>query len=236
MKDKYPMKSIKKHLTIVNIILALAASFAAYNFGLAGGYIEGTHFSLGGLLAGLVVNLSLVIGASKYGSINGKKRTRQATISLIALLFIAPAIVSPVIYYKLPDTFLTIPLRIAWSIGWPLAADVAIVVAGAVAGKGLISLSAESANAVRTHSADSAPHSTRSANAVRVECEGLRTQYACTEPQCEWSPNLSALIIAAQSGKDPQRSASSAKAGHYKNKHKPIELDQSLLIKKDGEK
>jgi len=62
---------MKKHITVEKIVLLLAASFAAYNFGLAGGYIEDRDFSIGGLIAGVVVNVSLAIAASRYGSING---------------------------------------------------------------------------------------------------------------------------------------------------------------------
>ena len=229
-------KLIKKYVKVVNIILVLAASFAAYNFGLAGGYIEGTKFSLGGLLAGVVVNLSLVVGASKYGSVTGKKRTKQATVSLVALLLLSPAMVSPVIFYKLPDTFMNIPLRVAWSIGWPLAADIAIVVAGAVAGKGLVRLgetqSVRSTSAVRSQSANSANEFERSTSAVRSQCEELATQYACSAPLCEWKPDVDKLVQAAQEGKDPKRSASSAKAGHVKNQHAKIEVD--LFVGKDG--
>ncbi|RPI95388.1 MAG: hypothetical protein EHM40_03300 [Chloroflexi bacterium] len=172
-----------KPIPVEKIILFLAASFAAYNFGLAGGYIERTPFSIGGLIAGLVVNITLAIAASRYGALNGKKRTRQAHVAFIGMMFISPLLVSPVIFYSLPETFLAIPHtdiwwlniltlapRIAWAIAWPLVADLAIVLAGAVSGKGLIALS----DAGATQSASSASQSdasatddAKSANAVR---------------------------------------------------------------------
>ena len=131
----------KKVVPIEKVILLLAASFAAYNFGLAGGYIEGTKFSPGGLIAGIVVNISIAIAASRFGTL-GAKRTRQASYALMGMLFLSPLLVSPVIFYHLPETFLGIwPLRAAWAVGWPLVADLAIVLSGAVSGKGLIALS-----------------------------------------------------------------------------------------------
>lgn len=219
------MKVFKKHFTIVNLILILAASFAAYNFGLAGGYIEGTHFSIGGLLAGVVVNLSLVIGASKFGSVKGKNRTKQATVSLIALLVLSPAIVSPVIYYKLPDTFLTSELRIAWSIGWPLVADIAIVVAGAVAGKGLVQLSTTQSDASATHKSESASRVQKSATQSVVSASGWPRRCEHCNAQV---PDSIALLQKPQS-----------KGAHMKKHHpelcetKKIVVDPSLLIKKE---
>lgn len=122
-------------------ILFMAAGFAAYNFGLAGGYIEGKTFSAGGLLAGVVVNVSLAIAASRYGSLKGDKRTAQARAAFVVMLVLSPMLVSPVIFYSLPESFLGHwALRAAWSVGWPLAADLAIVLAGAVSGRGLIQL------------------------------------------------------------------------------------------------
>lgn len=153
-----------KHITIEKAILFLAASFAAYNFGLAGGYIEGSRFSIGGLFAGVVVNISLAIAASRYGSIKGDKRTAQARAAFWGMVILSPVLVSPVIFYSLPDTFLGHWVaRAAWSFFWPLVADLAIVLAGAVSGKALIALSEPTATQSNAGATDSA----KSANAVR---------------------------------------------------------------------
>ncbi len=238
-----------KHITIEKVILVLAAGFAAYNFGLVGGYIEhdgvGTHFSIGGLAAGVVVNVSLAIAASKFGSLKGDKRTRQAQAAFFGMLVLSPILVSPVVFYSLPDTFLSVWwLRAAWSIAWPLVADLAIVLAGAVSGKGLIALSEPTAAQGEASADGSAPPASavpknkkRSADAVREECAALSAQYACTEPQCGWSPSVDALVESARAGKSAKSAAASSKAGHAKNKHpKGIRIDQSLLLpsKKDG--
>lgn len=240
-----------KKITVEKVILFLAAAFAAYNFGLVGGYIEhdgvGTHFSFGGLAAGVVVNVSLAIASSKIGSIKGANRTRQAQIAFGAMLILSPVLVSPVVFYSLPDTFLGVWwLRALWSIAWPLVADLAIVLAGAVSGKGLVALSEPTAAQGEASAEGSAPTTSavqkknkRSADAVREECAALSAQYACTEPQCGWSADVDALVKSAQAGKSAKSAAASAKAGHAKNKHpKAIRIDQSLLLpsKKDGER
>lgn len=234
------MKSIK-HIGIEKIILALAAGFAAYNFGLAGGVIEGRTFSAGGLVAGVVVNVSLAIAASRYGSLKGDKRTRQAQIAFIAMLCLSPVVVSPVIFYRLPETFGGHWLfRAVWAVAWPLVADLAIVLAGAVSGKGLIALSEgnlrnnEGGHGEFTGSSKSAPVSAvsaersapgvrrtksavrSSADAVRRDCAALVTQYGC---ECGWKPDLEVLIKAAEASRNPRACAASAKAGHVKNKH-----------------
>jgi hypothetical protein len=233
-----------KNITIEKVILFLAAGFAAYNYGLAGGYIErGSGLSIGGVAAGIVVNVSLAIAASRFGSLKGDKRTKQAQIAFVVMLVISPMLVSPVIFYSLPDTFMAIPHvdiwwanilatmpRILWSLAWPLVADLAIVLAGAVSGKGLIALSEPTAAQSETSADGSAPNADavrknkkRSADAVREECAALSAQYACTEPECGWSPDVDALIESARAGKSARSSAASAKAGHAKNKHpKPI--------------
>ncbi len=160
-----------KPITVEKVILFGAACFAAYNMGLAGGYIEHKSFSIGGVIAGLVVNITLAIAASRFGALNGKKRTKQALIAFVGMMFISPLLVSPVIFYSLPDTFLGVWwLRVAWSIAWPLVADLAIVLAGAVSGKGLIALSEEGATQSASSASQSnagATDSPKSANAVR---------------------------------------------------------------------
>jgi len=145
----------RKNFPVEKLILFLAAGFAAYNFGLAGGYVEHTSFSIGGLIAGIVVNVTIAIAASRFGSLKGK-RVNQAMVAFIGMLFISPIIVSPIIFYKLPETFLGIwQLRAVWAVAWPLVADLAIVLAGAVSGKGLIALSEESATRSKPAATDS---------------------------------------------------------------------------------
>lgn len=239
-----------KNITIEKVMLVLAAGFAAYNFGLAGGYIEHKDFSLGGLMAGIVVNISLAIAASRFGSIKGAARTKQAQIAFTFMLFISPALVAPAVYYKLPEDFLGFTwLKAAYSLGWAGVADLAIVLAGAVTGKGLIALTEDKAQTATQSNASAEGGAQgagavrgkgkRSADAVRDECAALSAQYACTEPQCGWSPSVDALVESARAGKSAKTAAASAKAGHAKNKHpKPIKVDTSLLIdpaKKAGE-
>lgn len=231
-----------KKITVEKVVLFLAAGFQAWNFGLAGGFIEGRigQVSIGGLLAGAVMNLSLAITASRYGGVTGRNRTRQATAAFIAMLLISPLIVSPVIYYSLPAVFLPeYPvLRALWSIGWPSLVDIAIVGAGAVTGKGLIALSeTQGASQPAQGAAQTAPGAQRvrrTPTALRDQCAALSAQYACTEPHCGWMKSVDDLIAAAQDGRDPKSAATSAKAGHVKNKHpRPIAVDQALLINKE---
>lgn len=242
-----------KGITVERVLLVLAAGFAAYNFGLAGGYVEygeGGHFSYGGLMAGIVVNVSLAIAASRFGSLKGAARTKQAQLAFSAMLLISPALVAPVIFYSLPDGFLGIWwLRAIWSLGWAGVADLAIVLAGAVTGKGLIALTEDkpqgtvqsTAGAEGSAQGASAVHakSKRTADALHKECTALAAQYACTEPQCKWTPSVDALVESARAGKSAEASARNSRAGHIKNNHpKPIVIDQSLLIpsKKEGER
>jgi hypothetical protein len=176
------------------IILFLAAAFASYNFGLAGGYIEGTDFSIGGLIAGIVVNITIAVASSRYGTLKGRTRTRQATLAFIGMLVLSPILVAPVIFYSLPGTFLGVWwLRALWSIGWALAADLAIVLAGAVSGKGLIALSEESA----TQSAGSASQSNAGATdsaKVQLQVRRTKTQSAKSATDSDAGPSQSNAV------------------------------------------
>ena len=221
-----------KKITVEKVILFLAAGFAAYNFGLAGGFIEGQVFSVGGLIAGVVVNVSLAVAASRYGSITGAKRTKQAQAAFWAMLIISPSLVAPVIYYSLPVTFLafahadvwwlnilsSLP-RIVWSLAWPAGADLAIVLAGAVSGKGLIALSEPSATqsvAGATESAKSASGVRRSAKASAksaTESVGVQRSYPRTCEHC-------ATVIASPN----------AVGAHMKKHHPELCKPKSLAV------
>lgn len=237
-----------KKITVEKVILFLAAGFAAYNFGLAGGYIEGTHYSAGGLVAGVVVNVSLAIASSRYGSLKGDKRTKQAKAAFMVMLLISPLLVSPVVFYSLPETFLGHwALRAVWAVAWPLVADLAIVLAGAVSGKGLIALSDDSAlqsassasgTAYAVHGSAQAVHKHKpsSASAVLMQCEALSRKYACTVEQCAWSPDAVEMARQVKSGKNPVRVAVAMKAGHSKNNHPKPALADALFQKATGEK
>lgn len=189
-------------IPVEKTILVLAAAFASYNFGLAGGFIEGTHFSAGGLIAGLVVNITIAVASASLGGVKGKMRTRQALAAFAAMLVLSPVLVAPAIFYSLPETFLGGGwLRASWSIGWALAADLAIVLAGAVSGKGLITLSEQGAKSA-TESVAGASESAKSAIGVRrsatesaksvtesvagaLQSDGVRRTYPRTCEHCE---------------------------------------------------
>jgi hypothetical protein len=214
------VKKFIKNITVPRILLILAASYAAYNFGLAGGILEDKPFSVGGLILGIVVNVSIAIAAGSYGSIKGDKRASQAKISFIALIFISAFLIAPAIYYLLPRTFLPNDwLRAFWSLGWALAGDGALVLAGAVAGKSLITLDAPANNTQAVVPAKPANAKKRTAPDLRSQCERIAKKYACTIPQCGWSASVDALIAVAQKGKDPDRSANAAHSAHFGHNH-----------------
>jgi hypothetical protein len=174
------------------------------------------------------------------------KQNIYSQVGFYILLGFSALMVAPALYILWTKTLPFHPIFIGIMAGvGAVAPDVAITVGGFAAsdserrsatksatqsGAGADG-SAKGAGAVR-----SKPN--RSADAVRIECAALSAQYACTEAQCGWSPSVDALIASASAGKSAKNSASSAKAGHMKNKHpKSIVIDQSLLIdpaKKNG--
>lgn len=236
-----------KSIDIGKALLYGAALFQAYQYGRALNVYDPQglafwHVNVGGFLLGALINLIVAVSATELPVIRAKGRRRWGWTAFFALLALSPALVAPAMNLVFRDVIIK---GAGWlAVGIALAPDLAIALGGFIAGGALISLGAtqsersasagaSSANAVRTQSERSASVSASSASAVRSQCEQLATQYACTETQCDWSPSVDALVEIAESGKDPKRSASSAKAGHYKSQHKPIVVDQSLLLKKD---
>ena len=205
-----------KKITVEKVILFLAASFAAYNFGLAGGYIEGTKFSIGGLVAGVVVNVSLAIAASRYGSLKGDKRTRQATLAFVTMMVFSPVLVSPVIYYSLPETFLSVPLRWLWAITWPMLADLAIVLAGAVSGKGLIALSEASA--------------TKSAQSATQSASGVRRSATDSAKSATESVGVRAIYPRKCDYCDAQIGSANAVGAHMKRHHPDLCKSKPIVV------
>ena len=204
------MKKNRMKITVEKVILFLAAGFAAYNFGLAGGYIEGTWISIGGLIAGVVVNVSLAIAASRFGSLTGKNRMKQAGMAFATMMVLSPALVAPVIFYSLPDTFLGAWwLRALWSTAWPLVADLAIVLAGAVSGKGLIAVSDDGVK----KSVAGAAHVRRSAKGKGKSSVGVRVVYPRRCLHC-----------------DAQIGSANAVGAHMKKHHPELCKPKSLAV------
>lgn len=228
--------NLLKHITVEKVILLLAAGFAAYNFSMAGGYIEHGElaFSFGGLIAGLVVNISLAIAASYYGSIKGNKRTAQARAAFVLMLVLSPALVSPVVYYSLPDSFLAVQHadvwylslvaglpKLLWSLAWPLVADLAIVLAGAVSGKGgLLTLTEQS-----SQPAGSTTKPARKRSQTAEQTQQSAKVYECNWPGCEWTTEQSAAV---RKGGDPQ-AALAAHVSHHNRAVRKIEAEKQKV-------
>jgi hypothetical protein len=158
--------------------------------------------------------------------LSGHKRVRQALISFAVMMLLSPVIVAPVIYARLPETFLGwSPLRALWAIAWALVPDLAIVLAGAVTGKSLIALSApQAANPAE----QPANLRRRSANSTAQTSQAAKL-YECNWPGCEWSTVQS---VAVQRGGDPQ-AALAAHMSHHNRKAVMILAEKAQHVTND---
>lgn len=219
-----------------NPLVLLAALVQSGAFALAGATYFGPFGWALGAVAGIVVNLSLALAASRIADIAGKRKPLAYT-SLAALMLLSPVAVAPAEYVLLiGHVTLSQELCVVLALVWSTLPDWAILAAGGVIGKSLVAV--ETALQTAPHlegTADAVRRkSKRTTDAVRDECAALVAQYACKEPQCGWSPSADALIASVQEGKSARSAAASAKAGHIKNKHpKPALADALFSQAKD---
>ena len=190
------MKPIKPSLG--TILLYGAATFQATQYARAGALLDGglTTFkagsmeialgTLGGLVAGAVVNFSLAYAATQLPAIEAKaeqhgdkgksaRSAKYARIGFYVLLAMSPILVAPANFLSMSKALMGgyVALQAAWALMWSSAMDIAIAMVGFI-DKNLISLGATQSSdksvAVRrspthsaTDSAKSATHSARSA-------------------------------------------------------------------------
>jgi hypothetical protein len=139
------------------------------------------------------------------------------------MLLLSPILVSPVVFYRLPETFLGHWIaRAVWAVTWPLAADLAIVLAGAVSGKGLISpgdeaQAAGSAGRLRVPAAQAAAQAAGSAGRLRAEMSQAAKVYECPVAGCGYS-----------TGSQP---AFAAHSSHHRRKERRAALEAEFFAK-----
>jgi len=137
-------------ISIATILLLLTASAASYTFGLAGGVLEGTHLSVGGLIIGIALNFSVAIISTNRGGNTAKKRSKQQDTWLAVLMVLTPVLVSPMLMQKpalmsmetLDMLGMQFRLYAAlYAVGWSLAPDAIMLALGASNGsKGVLKL------------------------------------------------------------------------------------------------
>ncbi len=117
---KQDVPSKKKPASPGTILLYLAAIFQATQFARAFHAIDSTSLwsDIGGLLAGLVVNLSLAYSATRLPRIKKKKEQQFAYAAFWALIIMTPLFLAP-INFKTMGGF--------WAELWPVKLGLAIV-------------------------------------------------------------------------------------------------------------
>ena len=196
---------------------------------------------LGGLL-GIATSLGIGYVASIMPGIQAAQRGKWVKVALTVLLVVAPFILAPVTVAGmdpgLRKTLDDIGSVWVWAVITASAPDL-VIAAISMADKDLLSANAptaqaapqtaESADAVPTHSKRTATRTATAADALRAQCTALQAQCACSAPGCAWKPDLERLLVS----KDPAKSASAMKAGHVRNNHLPIKVDTTLLVNKE---
>ena len=99
-------------------------------FSIAGTKFFGAFGWLAGLGVGMVVNYSIALASSRISDI-ADKRKPLAWVSMILMLGLSPTTITLSLFY---------PAQIYTAIAWAMCVDLSIILAGAIAGKSLISL------------------------------------------------------------------------------------------------
>lgn len=191
----------KRTISIGAILLYLAAGFQATQFARAFHAIDSTSqwSDIGGLLAGVVVNVSLAYSASRLPRIRKKREQQFAMTAFWALVILTPLFLAP-INFKTMGGF--------WSELWPVKLGLAVISASVVdiaialvafSDGSLISLGAIASDAPATTSdagsdaqRRSATLKGRSANKSATPAKGEAKLYRCecgfeTENRYEYS-------------------------------------------------
>lgn len=199
------MKSIKFNTAYLPYIgafsQALLLSYAGVKaFGLWGWVI--------GPGVGITSSLSVATASSAYGSITAKGRKALATVGLVAMVVLSATTVS--LSIAAPDS--------VWcAISWGCAVDVAIVLAGAISGKGLVATDPATAEQ-KPAKAEKKPKP--------AEPEPAKPALYCAVAGCERN----------QANQKAEPFSSQAALNAHQRKHKPIAYAVSLIepITKDA--
>ncbi len=168
------MKPIKPSLG--TILLYGAATFQATQYARAGALLDGglTTFkagsmeialgTLGGLVAGAVVNFSLAYAATQLPAIEAKaeqhgdkgksaRSAKYARIGFYVLLAMSPILVAPANFLSMSKALMggQVILQAAWALMWSSAMDIAIAMVGFI-DKNLVSLGTSVSDAQRVAS------------------------------------------------------------------------------------
>jgi len=149
----------------------------------------------GGLVAGLVVNVSLAYAASKIPSLStrtkdGKpgKRERLANAGMIGLLLLSPLLVAPANYATMQRGVLggLWYLQAAWAILWASAMDIAIALVGFI-DKSLVSVGNDARATLSEPAAKASDAQGRSARrpATRSDARKSLSEKPATLWRCE---------------------------------------------------
>lgn len=175
-------------ISLGTVLLYLAAAFQATQYARAFHAIDSTSqwADAGGLIAGIVVNVSLAYSASRLPRIKAKGAKRWATGAFIALIILTPVFLAPINYSTMGTLWAGFPM-----LKWTLAAlsaslvDIAIALV-AFADGSLMPAAATLSNAGATLSdagSDAQPRSAtkkgRSAKAANEEATLAARVYRC---------------------------------------------------------
>ncbi len=137
----------------------LGALVQAVLFALAGKKFFGAFGWLAGLGVGVVVNYSLALASSRFSDISDKRKP-LARLALFGMFTLSPTTITLSMFFS---------KSIVTAIAWAMCVDVAIILAGAIAGKSLLPLN-ENKRPAKTRSAKSSgskkPLSKKAANSA----------------------------------------------------------------------
>jgi hypothetical protein len=181
----------------------LAAIAQTAQYTHAGYVFMGWAGAIQGFLIGALVSMTVAYASSQIIDNTAKARRGWSFAFMFILLVISPIVVGTASYLKLP--FSGIWAGVVAGV-WGIIPDFSIALGGFVAGRGMVKQDAE----------QTAPPAKR----PKAEPKQAVPLYSCS--QCGWTSTE-----AERSGRDAQKSYN----GHML-KHKPIRIDQTLLIKK----
>lgn len=171
----------RQPISLGTVLLYLAAAFQATQYARAFHAIDSSSqwADIGGLIAGIVVNVSLAYSASRLPRLKAKGAKRWATGAFIALIILTPIFLAPINYSTMGTLWAAYPL-----LKWTLAAisaslvDIAIALV-AFADGSLMPLPATLSDAQRPSSDGQRRSGTRKSRSAKKEATLEAKVYRC---------------------------------------------------------
>ncbi len=174
-----------------------------------------------GILLGAALSFGMAVAAQKVPRVKAKRARETGYLALAGLLVLSPVIMAPAVYINFPAAMRVLGDGLLWVIAAATAIAPDCVAIAVAVQSGALQAQSEEPPVVSANPAQTAQPEERTpvqTAQVQPKVQEQKPMVQCTEPGC-------GMQYAARGGK----------GGHYKKWHAPVQIDQTLLLRKGKE-